>query len=375
MPGARLSSGSRKVTGHIKPMLAKETNAAFDDPDWLFEVKWDGFRAIADLRSGVKLYSRNGNDFSNKYPAISDALRKFGKDVVLDGEIVVLDEKAVPSFQKLQHYEENKHLPLLYYAFDILYHNGSSLERLPLTERKSILKKILPKPGVIRYADHIEHKGLDFFSMAVEKNLEGIMAKRASSLYVEGQRSSDWLKIKNHKSAEALIAGYTKPTGSRKYFGSLVLAAKDGKTLRHLGQAGTGYNDALLKQIFGLMQPLVRDSSPFPGKIDVPAGVTWVHPRLICEVKFSEWTNDRKFRHPVFLRLRTDNRPRHRRVVSEDPFLRERVGIDRKLVDQPPIKAIHIAACPQVSGPKDRRRRASVTDLGNQFAIHISSPF
>lgn len=301
-----ISSSSRKVPGFIKPMLAKETNASFDDPDWIFEVKWDGFRAIADLRSDVKLYSRNGNDFSGKYPPIAAALRKLKKGLVLDGEIVVLDDNGLPSFQKLQHYEQYKHLPLLFYVFDLLEKNGRKITDLPLTQRKALLKKLIPKTGSIRYADHVEGNGLDFFRIAVQKDLEGIMAKRASSTYAEGARTTDWLKVKNHKSAEALIVGFTKPTGSRKYFGSLVLAARDGKDLRHLGQAGTGYNDATLTEIFNKLQPLVRAASPFDGKVDVPAGVTWVEPVLICEVKFSEWTKDRKFRHPVFLRLRND---------------------------------------------------------------------
>lgn len=288
-------------------MLAKETDAPFDDDDWLFEVKWDGFRAIADLRTKpVQLYSRNGNDFSGRYPAVSAALQKLGKNVVLDGEIVVLDEQGNPNFQKLQHYEENQHLPILFYAFDILYQDNKSLAGLPLVKRKAILKNLLPSRGIIRYADHVEAKGLEFYALAVEKNLEGVMAKRSSSPYLEGQRTSDWLKIKNHKSAEAIIAGYTRPTGSRKYFGSLVLGVRDGKILRHVGQAGTGYSEKLLKEIYTMLQPLVTEASPFKEKIAATTRITWVKPQIICEVKFTEWTKDQKFRHPVFLRIRND---------------------------------------------------------------------
>ncbi len=288
-------------------MLAKETGEAFDDKDWLYEIKWDGYRAIADLtKSDIQLYSRNGNSFLNAYPVIVSALQKIKHKAILDGEIVVLNEAGFPDFQKLQHYEDNTNFPILYYVFDLLHLNGHSIEKEPLIERKKLLEKLIGKHPVIKYSDHVIGDGKSFFNIATKKNLEGIMAKKSGSHYHPGQRTGEWLKIKNHKSADVLIAGYTKPTGSRKYFGSLVLAVKEGAELKHVGHAGTGYNDKALKEIHALLQPLIQSSSPFKEKVAVDAGVTWVKPKLVCEVKFTEATKDGKLRHPVFLRLRDD---------------------------------------------------------------------
>ncbi|MEO8769940.1 MAG: DNA ligase D [Ferruginibacter sp.] len=288
-------------------MFAKETDEPFDDKAWLYEIKWDGYRAIADLRKDeIELYSRNGNSFLNNFPVIVSALNKIKHKVVLDGEIVVLNEEGFPDFQKIQHYEENTNFPIQYQAFDLLFLNGHSLENEPLIERKKLLKKLIGKNPIIKFSDHIIGDGKDLFKMALKKDLEGIMAKKMDSLYHPGQRTSEWLKIKHHKSADVIIAGYTKPTGSRKYFGSLVLAIKEKNILKHVGHAGTGFNDKMLKEIYEMLQPLVQTSSPFKEKVDVNAAITWVKPVLICEVKFTEWTNDEKLRHPVFLRLRAD---------------------------------------------------------------------
>ncbi|MEJ7625486.1 MAG: DNA ligase D [Ferruginibacter sp.] len=287
-------------------MLAKESKDAFDNDDWIFEIKWDGFRAIAELNSGeIKLYSRNGNSFLHTYPVISEALKKIKGNAVLDGEIVVLNEDGYPEFQMIQDYENNTHLPLHFYVFDLLSLNNKQLDNFPLLQRKELLKKLLGNNEIIRYSDHITGTGIDFFAVSIEKNLEGIMAKKADSHYYTGRRTNEWLKIKNNKTADVIIAGYTAPSGSRNYFGSLVLALKDGTVYRHAGNAGTGYDEKKLKSIFELLQPLITQGSPFNENIRLP-GVTWVKPKLVCEVKFTEWTKDEKLRHPVFLRLRDD---------------------------------------------------------------------
>ena len=305
--GESAHPSERKIKNFIKPMLAKETDKAFDDKDWLFEIKWDGYRAISEIRKKVVLlYSRNGLNFQNTYPIVADQLKKIKADVVLDGEIVVLDDKGRPDFQLLQHYSENHDRPIQYCVFDLLELTGRDTTGLPLIDRKELLKKIIPKNEVIKYSDHIIEKGKSFFRVSKEKDLEGIMAKKMDSKYYPGKRSSEWLKIKNHKTAEAIIAGYTEPEGARKYFGALVLASKKGNKFTYIGHTGTGFNNETLKEMYKLLQPLVQKDSPFDEKIKTNSPVTWVKPKLLCEIKFSEITTDGKFRHPVFLHLRND---------------------------------------------------------------------
>ncbi len=301
-------------------MLAKEADKAFNSAEWIYEIKWDGYRAIAEISSKtIQLYSRNGNDFSPNYPVITTALKSIKHHAVLDGEIVVLNEKGFPDFQKIQHYEDNKDFPLCYYVFDLLYLDGKDLTHLPLTHRKELLKSLMPKNKVIKYADHVSENGIAFFAAAVQNNLEGIMAKKADSEYYAGKRSNEWLKIKNHKTADVIICGYTAPTGSRKYFGSLVLGIMKDKKLLHAGHAGTGYDNELLKTIFNLLQPLVHNNSPFAEKVITNNKVTWVKPQIVCEVKFTEWTKDEKLRHPVFLRIRNDKNVKQTNIEAQKP--------------------------------------------------------
>ncbi len=296
-----------KLTHFIKPMLAKETDKAFDDNDWLFEIKWDGYRAISEIENGeVKLYSRNGLLFNNTYPVVTNALKKLKHNAVLDGEIVILNEAGKSDFQKLQHYEENTQYPICYYVFDILSLNGEDTGALPLTDRKKLLQQLIKKNDVIKYSDHVIGKGIAFFNAAGEQNLEGIMAKKADSEYHKGVRTSDWLKIKHHKSEEVVIVGFTKPTGARKYFGALVLAIRNEKGLHYAGHTGSGFTDNDLKEVYDKLAPLKTGNSPFAEKVKTNMPVTWVKPKYICEIKFTEWTNDGKMRHPIFLRMRED---------------------------------------------------------------------
>ena len=301
------NNSNRKFTHYIKPMLAKETDKAFDDKDWLFEIKWDGYRAVSEIRKKVVLlYSRNGLNFQEKYPIVLNQLKKLNVEAVIDGEIVVLDDEGKPDFQLLQHYSENQEKPIQYQVFDLLELNGHDITGLKLSERKELLEKLIPENEVIKYSDHIVEKGKSFFEVSKEQNLEGIMAKKMDSKYYAGKRTSDWLKIKNHKTSEAIIAGYTMPGGARKYFGALILASKEGNKLEYIGHTGTGFNQKSLKEMYEILQPLVQKDSPFDEKIKTNAPVTWVKPELICEIKYSEVTADGKFRHPVFLHLRDD---------------------------------------------------------------------
>lgn len=302
----------RKITDFIPAMLAKETDAAFDDANWLYEIKWDGYRAIAVVKDGeVELYSRNGNSFISTYPVIVDALKNLKVNAVLDGEIVVLDEEGNPSFQKLQHYAENTQYPIVYYVFDLLEAGGKKLYDLPLMERKTQLQNLLKADDVIKYSDHVIERGEDFFKAIEEKNLEGVMAKKMDSLYYPGKRTNEWLKIKHHKTEEVIIAGFTAPRGGRKYFGALVLGMmKEGK-LTYVGHTGSGFNDQLLKNLSAKLQPLIREASPFNERVKTNMPVTWVEPKYVAELKFTEWTNDGKMRHPIFLRLREDKKVKH----------------------------------------------------------------
>ena len=291
----------------IKPMLAKEAEQPFDDKNWLYEIKWDGYRAIAELQNkDVKLYSRNGITFENSYPIIVQELKKIKDNVVLDGEIVVLNDEGHPDFQLLQHYESNTHRPINYCVFDILSVNGYNTCELPLIKRKELLKDVIKKNEVIKYSDHIQEKGIAFFNASTHNNLEGIMAKKADSQYYIGKRTNEWLKIKNHKTQEAIITGYTDPGGSRKFFGALVLGIKDGDKLKYIGHTGSGFNQQSLKEMWDLLQPLKQTKSPFDEKVKTNMPVTWVKPKLVCEIKFTEVTRDGMLRHPIFLHLRND---------------------------------------------------------------------
>jgi len=302
-----------------QPMLATSVKEPFDHPDWIFEVKWDGYRAVAEIRDeGVSLYSRNLISFDKKFFPIVDSLRKFGFDAVLDGEIVVVDDQGRPDFQMLQHYQDSGSGHLLYYVFDLLYFRGHDLTDLPLLRRKELLKKILPSIPKIRFSDHVWKEGVLFYNVAKEKGLEGIIAKHSQSVYEAGRRSRQWLKVKTQVTQEAVIAGFTEPGGGRKYFGALVLGVYEGDELMYIGHVGTGFTANNLKDIREKLEPLIQKEFPFTVKPETNASVTWVKPELICEVALSGWTEDAVMRHPVFLRLREDKAARE--VVREKPL-------------------------------------------------------
>lgn len=300
-------SARHKLTDFHHPMLAQIGDKPFDDRGWLFEVKWDGYRAVAEVsKNEVRLYSRNGLSFVDLYAPVARELTKIKDDVMLDGEIVVLDDHNKPSFQKLQHYDENRARPLVYYVFDCLRYKNKDLTGLPLEERKQILEKLLPKSNIIRYSDHVEDDGITFFHKVSEMGLEGMIAKKKNSTYVEGKRSSDWLKIKNQNTQEAVIAGFTAPRNSRNYFGALILGLYEKGRLKYIGHTGTGFTEKVLKEVYNILKPLVRKSSPFQERVPVNSPVTWVEPRKVCQVRFTEITDDGILRHPVFMGLRID---------------------------------------------------------------------
>jgi bifunctional non-homologous end joining protein LigD len=302
----------------VRPMLATVVKEPFDHPDWIFEVKWDGYRAVAEIRDdGVSLYSRNGISFEKKFYPVTESLRKFGFDAVLDGEIVVVDDQGRPDFQALQHYQATGSGHLLYYVFDLLHFQGHDLTGLPLLRRKELLKKIMPSLPNIRVSDPVEKDGVLFYSVVKAKGLEGIIAKHAQSPYEAGRRSRQWLKVKTHRTQEAVIAGFTEPGGGRQYIGALVLGAFEGDELVFIGHVGTGFGEKDLRDLREQMEPLVMQECPFTVQPVANAPVTWVKPELVCEVEFSGWTEDNSMRHPVFLRMREDKAARE--VVREKP--------------------------------------------------------
>jgi bifunctional non-homologous end joining protein LigD len=314
----------RKMPAAVHPMLATSVEKPFDSPEWLFEIKWDGYRAIAFIEDRkVRLVSRNQNDLTAQFSELRD-LPKFvkAKSAILDGEIVALDNAGRSSFSLMQQrtgirkggrrVAGRADVPALYYAFDLIYLDGFDLHRIALEERKRALAGIISSNEILRYSDHFD-KGVALFAAAMQQGLEGILAKKRASHYEE-TRSHEWLKIKITQTVDCVIGGYTDPEGSREYFGSLVLGLYDKKgRLIHVGQAGTGFDQKMLKEIWQILHKLETKRSPFHGDVDAQ-NVHWVRPERVAEIKFSEWTHEtteggQKLRAPVFVGLREDKDP------------------------------------------------------------------
>jgi bifunctional non-homologous end joining protein LigD len=314
----------------VKPMLARQANLPFDDKDWVFEVKWDGVRAVLlqNKAKGItELQSRNGKNITHRYPEIMEAIDSVVKSngsIVLDGEIVVLNKEGVPDFQmhqKRMNVESQRdieflsnEIPATYFVFDVLYIDGRNVEELQLLDRRKILNSVIAEGSKrIRISEYIEQKGKALFKSVIERRLEGMVAKHKHSKYHQGIRSSAWLKIKGILTQDCVVIGYTRGEGNRQdYFGSLILAAYDDKgKLRFIGHSGSGFRFDQLKETLTVMQRLRTDNNYCP--IDsVPytnSKPTWLRPELVAEVKFSGWTQDMIMRAPIFLRFRYDKLP------------------------------------------------------------------
>lgn len=295
----------------IKPMLCTLVDESFSRVGWLFEIKWDGYRAItAKKGSDVQLYSRNHLDFSEKYPAVYEAAHGLKHDVILDGEVVVIDEHGAPHFEWLQNYKREPYGTLRYYVFDVLWCDGHDLRDMPLLERKALLKQLIPAASkVIRYSDHVEHNGQALFKEMQKRGLEGVVAKKADSAYHENDRGAAWLKIKTHLRQEVVIGGFTEPRGTRKYLGSLIVGVYQKGELVYVGHSGGGIPDNQRKALRERLDKLERKTSPFVIEPKPNAPVHWVEPKLVCEMNFSEWTSEGYMRHPSFVGLREDKKP------------------------------------------------------------------
>ena len=317
------------IPQNIKPMKATLVDEPFDDPDWLYEVKWDGYRAIASINKGeAELISRNNLPFDKYYP-INKILKSWKINAVIDGEILVLNDKGVSDFGALQNWRSEADGNLVYYVFDILWYDGKNLMGLPLKQRQAILGDVLPaNDDHVRQSKVFNASGIEFFNAAERMGLEGIIAKNANSVYTSDLRSKEWLKIKVKRRQEVIIAGFTKNAGTAKAFSALLLAFYEDGVLRYAGKVGTGFSDKLQKEMMAQFKPLITDKSPFTVEPDVDkpsrfrpqrlgAKPTWLKPELVCEINFAEVTSEGVFRQASFKGMRTDKKAKD--VVLETP--------------------------------------------------------
>ncbi|MGO9515720.1 MAG: non-homologous end-joining DNA ligase [Candidatus Korobacteraceae bacterium] len=311
----------------IHPMLATLVDRAFDDPQWLYEIKWDGYRAVVYLDGrSARLVSRNQNDLTAAYPEL-DSIGDYvnARTAILDGEIVALDEQGRPSFGLMQQRtgvgsggrrirRTRDDIPVMYYVFDLLYLDGYNVMDAKLEQRKELLASILAPSELLHFSDHSIGNGKALLEFAAERQLEGIVAKQRSSQYVQ-ERSREWLKMKIVQQQECVIGGYTDPRGARENFGSVVLGLYDdnGKLI-HVGHAGSGFTVQSHAELWKRLHALETTHSPFFGRVESTRPVHFVKPELVAEIKFTEWTHEGqsggvKMRAPVFEGLRFDKRP------------------------------------------------------------------
>jgi bifunctional non-homologous end joining protein LigD len=348
-------------TVNVSPMLATLVAEPPDAEGWIYEIKWDGYRAIAFQHENIlELKSRNDKSFNEKFYPIYKALQDWGIDAILDGEIVVLNEQGHADFSGLQNWRSEADGDLIYYLFDILWLNGKELMSLPLYERREILKQIVPDEGVIRLSENFDTTGNEFLALARQLGIEGIIAKRRDSIYLPGIRNTDWLKIKANKRQEVVIGGYTQNKGSNKAFSSLLVGVYEQGELIYTGKVGTGFNVKTQQDMMKQFKPLVIAESPFNIIPDVnkpsrfrpnppEAVATWLKPKLVCEVSYSEITSDGVMRHPSFEGMRIDKAAREVILETEIPVVKEKHVLAEKKI----IKA---------AGKKERKTLLNPTD-------------
>ena len=299
-----MPSDKDRIPFRVKPMLATLVKEPFHKPGWIYEEKYDGYRILA-YKEGhrVTLISRNGNDRTATYAPVAHAIQQLRiRTLLLDGEVVAFDKQRISRFQLLQEGKASA-----YAVFDCLYNSGRDLRHEPLEIRRAAAESAIGKTQGLMISHRLTDNGLEAFRFAKKKGYEGVVAKDMSSPYIEG-RSPKWLKIKVHQEDEFVIGGFTKPEGSRPYFGALLLGAFDDGELRYVGKVGTGFNERTLASLYQKFRPLVRSKPPF---VDPPRekDVTYLKLKFVAQISFQEWTADRKLRQPVFLGLRDDKRP------------------------------------------------------------------
>jgi bifunctional non-homologous end joining protein LigD len=304
---------------YIRPALASVADKPFSDPEWLFEIKWDGVRTVTAVRDGrVQLWSRSERDITREYPELSEVWRNVeAREAWLDGEIVALDSEGRSDFQRLQlrfgvqkpSTKLMEQVPIVYYVFDLLYLDGHDLRNVALGQRKELLKKILRDDPRMRYSDHVLEKGNELFEAATKRNLEGVVAKKISAPYPSG-RSLNWLKIKLEKDLDAVVGGWTDPRGTREYFGALLLGLYEGEKLEYIGSVGSGFAVDVQERLWPQLQNLRVSEGPFAQEPSTREQAYWVKPELVARVRFVNWTDERHLRQPRFLGLQEDHDPK-----------------------------------------------------------------
>ena len=293
----------------VKPMLASPGIKIFNDPQWLFELKYDGYRAISNIDAGnVIIYTRNGINLNTKFELLYNALQTIEHSAILDGEIVLLNAEGLPQFNELQNYEQASFKgTLVYYIFDLLHLNGYDLLNLPLTDRKELLRTLIPESSHLKYCDHVQGMGIAVYERAVSMGFEGIIAKRALSKYNINFRSPDWLKFKKIENTETIICGYTQSKVPSRKFASLILGMVENGELVYVGTCGSGFSDKSINELYRKFEALKTNTQTFKINQHLKGRkAVWLRPQLVCEVKFLEWTASNVMRQPIFLRLRED---------------------------------------------------------------------
>ncbi len=311
----------------IEPMLATLVDKPVNDENWLYEIKWDGYRAVAFMnKKKIELKSRNNKSFNDKFYPVYNALKEWEINAIVDGEVVVVKENGMADFGALQNWRSEADGELLYYVFDILWYNGYDTKSLPLTERRTLLKTLAPENPMIQLSRDFDTSGTDFLAAAKKMGLEGIMAKRKDSIYEIGRRTGNWLKIKSNRRQEVVIGGYTKNDDTSKPFSALLVGVYEKGKFIYTGKIGTGFNNKTQKEMLAQFEPLVIAKPPFSEEPDINkpsrfrpnpprAKATWLKPELICEVSFTEMTSDGVMRHPSFEGMREDKKAKE--VVLE----------------------------------------------------------
>jgi bifunctional non-homologous end joining protein LigD len=315
----------------IKPMLATLVDKPSEKTGWLYEVKWDGYRAISYMNEGdVEIRSRNNKDFTKKYYPVTNALKDWKINAVVDGELVIVNDKGMPDFNALQTWRSEADGELVYFLFDLLWLEGCDLMNVPLSERRKILQQIVPEASIIKLSENFDISGSEFFALADKMGLEGILAKKASSVYVPDSRSKDWLKIKTQQSQEVIICGYTKNENTSKKFSALLLGVYQGKDLVFIGPVGTGFTTSMQTEILEKLNPYVTKECPFAEEPEYnkpsrfrpnppPATVTWVKPKVVAEISYRALSSDGSLRHPSFKGLREDKQAKEVKWERSSP--------------------------------------------------------
>jgi bifunctional non-homologous end joining protein LigD len=327
-PGELTGAKKAAMPARISPMLATLIEKPFSDPEWLFEIKWDGVRCLAFLDDGkLLLRARSESNITARYPELAVLPGMIhARRAILDGEIVTLDERGISSFERLQQRMHVRtpsaalvaQVPAIYYVFDLLYCDGYDLRDSPLSSRKELLRRLLRPGGPLRFSDHQPEKGRELFDLARQNHLEGIIGKRADSRY-SPTRSASWVKIKVTQTLDAVVGGWTAPRGAREHFGALLLGLYDGKTLRFIGHVGTGFDQPLQTAIARQLAARQIAKCPFDKTPDTNEEAFWTKPELVARVRYSGWTDEHRLRHPVFIALREDINPQELRWGGDAP--------------------------------------------------------